>query len=78
MLKFSVQTFYQLFFSHSFPFSKFSLAILFSSVILFPSKSFPHQKAQRKSQSPENLPKPKGKAKGKKQKTSSPPSAGLL
>jgi hypothetical protein len=31
-------------FSHSFPFSDFP-AILFPSVIPFPSKSFPHQKA---------------------------------
>jgi hypothetical protein len=37
MLKFSVQTFYQLLFS------------IFPSIILFPSKSFPHQKAQSKS-----------------------------
>jgi hypothetical protein len=41
MLKFSVQTFYQPLFS------------IFPSTILFPSKSFPHQKAQRaKSKSP--------------------------
>jgi hypothetical protein len=74
MLKFSVQSFYQPLFSHSFPFNNFPLAILFPSVILFPSKSFPHQKAQRKSQSAENPPKPEVKAKGKKKKTSSPPS----
>jgi hypothetical protein len=60
MLKFSVETFYQPFFSHSFPFSNFPLAILFPSVILFPSKSFPHQKAQSKSQKPKPK-KPKGK-----------------
>jgi hypothetical protein len=80
MLKFSVQTFYQPLFSHSFPFSNFPLAILFPSVILFPSKNFPHQKTQSKnpSQSLKNPPKPKVKAKGKKQKASSPPSVGLL
>jgi hypothetical protein len=37
MLKFSVQAFYQPLFS------------IFPSIILFPSKSFPHQKAQSKS-----------------------------
>jgi hypothetical protein len=51
MLKFLVQTFYQPLFSHSFP-----------SVILFPSKSFPHQKAQSQSQ------RQKPNLKGKKQK----------
>jgi hypothetical protein len=40
MLKFSVQTFYQPLFSHSFPFSNFPLAVL------FPSESVPHQKAK--------------------------------
>jgi hypothetical protein len=74
MLKFSVLTFSQPFFGHSFPFSNFPLAILFPSVILFPYKSFPHQKAY--SEKPK--PKPKVKAKGKKQNTSSPPSPGLL
>jgi hypothetical protein len=48
MLKFLVQTFYPPLFSHSFPFSNFPLAILFPSVILFPFKSFPYQKAQSK------------------------------
>jgi hypothetical protein len=62
MLKFLVQTSYQSLFSHSFPFSNFLLAIL------FPSKIFPHQNAQSKSQSLKNPPKPKVKAKGKKQK----------
>jgi hypothetical protein len=47
MLRFLVQTFYQLLFSQSFPFSNFP-AILFPSAILSPSKSFPHQKAQSK------------------------------
>jgi hypothetical protein len=47
MLKFSVQTSYQPLFSHSFPFSNIP-EILFPSVILFPSKIFPHQKAQTK------------------------------
>jgi hypothetical protein len=54
MLKFSVQTFYQPLLSHSFPFSNFPLAILFPSVILFPSKSFPHQKAKGKNQKAES------------------------
>jgi hypothetical protein len=49
-------------FSHTFPFNNFPLAVL------FPSKSFPHQNAQSKSQSPKNPPKPKVKAKDKKQK----------
>jgi hypothetical protein len=44
MLKFIVQTFYQ-------PvFSIFPSAILLPSVIIFLSKSFPHQKAQSKAQ----------------------------
>jgi hypothetical protein len=60
MLKFSVQTFYQTLFSHTFPFGNFP------SVILFPSKSFPHQKAQSKTPKPKL--KPKVKAKGEKQK----------
>jgi hypothetical protein len=47
MLKFSVQTFYQPLFSHTFPFSNFPLAILFPSVILFPSKSFPTPKSPK-------------------------------
>jgi hypothetical protein len=59
MLNFLVQTFYQSPFNHSFLFSNFPLAILFHSVILFPSKSFPHQKAKNKTQ------KPQAKAKGK-------------
>jgi hypothetical protein len=63
-LKFSVQTFYQPLFSHTFLFGNFPLAILSPSVILFPSKSFQHQKAQIKSQ------RQKAKAKGKKQKPS--------
>jgi hypothetical protein len=66
-----VQTFYQPFFTHSFPFSNFPLAILFSSLILFHSKSFPHQKAQSK----RIKPKPKPNAKSKK--APSPPSVGL-
>jgi hypothetical protein len=52
MLKFSVQTFYQPFFSHSFPFSNFPLAIL------FPSKASHTKKAKASH--------PKAKAKGKK------------
>jgi hypothetical protein len=59
MLKF----FYQPLFSHSFSFSNFP-AILLPSVILFPSKSFLHQKAQSK----RIKPKPNVKAKSKKQK----------
>jgi hypothetical protein len=62
VLKFSVQTFYPPLFSHPFPFSNFPLAILFPSLILFPSKSFPHQNAQSKK------PKPKAKAQSKSQK----------
>jgi hypothetical protein len=63
MLKFLVQTFYQLLFSHTFPFSNFPLAILFPSVILSPSKS-PNQESR---QSPSQTPKPKKpKAKIKK------------
>jgi hypothetical protein len=57
MLKFSVQTVYQP------PFSKFPLAILFPSGILFPSKSFPHQKAQNKKPKPKLKVKAKGKSK---------------
>jgi hypothetical protein len=84
MLNFSVQTFYQPLFSHSFPFSNFPLAILFPSVILFPSKSFPHQKAQSKRQKPKaKAPGPKAKdkkekAQKKKKKPSCPPSVDLL
>jgi hypothetical protein len=74
MLKFSVQTFYQPLFRHSFPFNNFPLAILFLSVILFLSKSIPYPKAQSKGPKQKNKPKPKAKAKGKKQKTSSSPS----
>jgi hypothetical protein len=49
VLKFLVQTFYQPLFSISFPCNKFfSLHQFFPSIILFPSKSFPHQKAQSK------------------------------
>jgi hypothetical protein len=59
-----VQTVYQP------PFSKFPLAILFPSGILFPSKSFTYQEAQSKRPKP----KLKVKAKGKKQKASFPPS----
>jgi hypothetical protein len=44
MLKFPVYTFYQTLFS-IFPSAIFPL---FPSTILFPSKSFPHQKAQSK------------------------------
>jgi hypothetical protein len=51
MLKFVVQTFYQSLFSNSFPFSNFPLAII------FPSESFPHQKAQSKRQEPKKPPK---------------------
>jgi hypothetical protein len=53
MLKFLVQTFYQPFFSHTFSFSNFPLAIL------FPSKSFPHQKGSKQN----------NQAKGKKPQT---------
>jgi hypothetical protein len=67
MLKFSVQTFYQPLFSHSFPFSSFPLAIL------FPSKSFPHKKPKAKHQS--EKPKPKGKAQSKSQRQISPSSS---
>jgi hypothetical protein len=63
MLKFSVQKFYQPLFSHAFPFSNFLSAILFPLVILFPSKSFPDQKAESKNRKP----KPK-KTEDKKQK----------
>jgi hypothetical protein len=79
MLKFSVQTFYQPLFSHSFPFSNFP-AILFPSVILFPSKSFQHQKAQSKriKPKPQNTEEKALQIKSQRQKTRSPPSAGLL
>jgi hypothetical protein len=78
-----METFYSPLFSHCFPFSNFP-AILFPSVILLPSKSFPHQKSQSKrikaklpkNPSPQKSSKPK--AKGKKQKAPSPPSGGLL
>jgi hypothetical protein len=75
-----VQTFYQPLFSHSFPFSNFPLAILFPSVILFLSKRFPHQKAQRQRQEPlipkqkpqtkaqSEKPKPKAKPRSKSQR----------
>jgi hypothetical protein len=61
MLKFSVQIFYQALFSHSFPFSNFPLAVLFPSVIIFPSKSFPHQKAKSQRQKA-SCPKAKAKS----------------
>jgi hypothetical protein len=65
MLKFLVQTFYQPLFSHAFPFSNFP-------AILFPSKSFPHQKSQSKGIKTKPKPKPKKpskeKASGKNQK----------
>jgi hypothetical protein len=68
MLKFSVQTFYQPLFSHSFLFSNSPLAIIFPSVILFPYKNFPNKKAQSKSQKTQPKKPLKAKAKGKKQK----------
>jgi hypothetical protein len=66
MLKVSLQTFYQPLFSHSFPFSNFPLTVLFPSVILFPSKSFPHQKAQSQSLKQKTQAKAKGKGKSPK------------
>jgi hypothetical protein len=72
MLKFSVQIFYQPLFRHSFPFNNFPLAIL------FPSKSFPHQKAKSKSPKRKTYAKAQSKSQRQKAKASSPPSAGLL
>jgi hypothetical protein len=88
MLKFSVQTFYQPLFNNSFPFNNFSLFPLafslqqffshqqfFSSIILFPSKSFPHQKAHSKSFFPifkgKKPPKQKAKSQAKSPKAQS-------
>jgi hypothetical protein len=69
MLTFPMQTFYQ-------PLFSIFSSTLFPSIILFPSKSFPHQKAQSKGFSPifegkKAPPKqksPKAKAQSKKQK----------
>jgi hypothetical protein len=61
VLNFSVQTFYPPLFSHSFPFSSFPLATL------FPSKSFPHQKAKAKAPNPS-----KAQSKSQRQKSESP------
>jgi hypothetical protein len=72
MLKFSVQTFYQPLFSHSFPFSNFPLAILFSSVIPFPSKSFHTKKP--KAQSGKTQAKAQSKSQRQKAKAPNPPS----
>jgi hypothetical protein len=74
MLKFLVQTFFQPLFSHTFPFSNFPLAIL------FPFKSFPHQKAQskrikpkpQKTQAPKTLQSQRQKAKSLKPSFSRP------
>jgi hypothetical protein len=74
MLKFSVQTFYPPLFSHSFPFRNFPSATLFPSVILFPFKSFPHQKAQSKSQTPKTQSKAQSKSQRQKVKETLKPS----
>jgi hypothetical protein len=66
MSKFSVQTFYQPLFSHSFPFNNFPLAIL------FPSKSFPQQKAHSKSPKGKTEAKAQGKSKSPKPSFSGP------
>jgi hypothetical protein len=62
MLTFPMQTFYQ-------PLFSIFSSTLFPSIILFPSKSFPHQKAQSKGFSPifegKKVQKPKPKAKSK-------------
>jgi hypothetical protein len=60
MLKLSVQTFYQTLFS------------IFPSAILFPSKSFSHQKAQTK------VPKDKSQAKSPKAQSKAPKAKGPL
>jgi hypothetical protein len=78
MLKLLVQNFYQPFLSHVFPFINFSLAILFPSVILVPSKSFPHQKAKNKSPKRKTQAKAQSKHQRQKAKASSPPLVGLL
>jgi hypothetical protein len=79
MLKFSMETFYPPLFSHCFPFSNFP-AILFPSVILLPSKTFPHQKskAQKTSKAEAQNKNQRQKAKSPRQKAEapSPPSVG--
>jgi hypothetical protein len=71
VLKFSVQTFNQPLFSN-FPLTILSLQQFFPSVILFPSKRFPHQKAQSKIFFPifkgKNPPKSKSQMPSKKSK----------
>jgi hypothetical protein len=62
-----LQTFFQPLFSYTFPFNNFP-AVLSPSVILFPSKNFPHQKAQSKRTKPKPKKPSKAKAKIKKQK----------
>jgi hypothetical protein len=64
MLKFSVQTFYQPLFSHTF----------FPLAILFPSKSFPHQKSPKQKPKPQKPSKTQSKSQRQKakKKTSSP------
>jgi hypothetical protein len=71
-----VQASYQPLFGHCFPFSNFP-AILLPSVILFLSKSFPHQKAQSKRIKQKPKPKPQN-TQAQKAKSPKPPSVGLL